>query len=633
MGSGLRRRKQFRRPLLAVLLALAISPALSQSWWREHLTRFRLAPYTTALREADATGDWRSALLAAERILAIDPARTEIRLRKLQLLYEHQQYGDALRTATRLDHGPAAHQARYIAGLIYFETGRIGDAEAVLREAAADGRLTAPQRQRAKRLLERIALSRTYIGTGAPRLVRYDQPPPPPTPTPPVPGATPPRPAPSPPFRNIPPPTPGQAMEDAFRALDAGRAEDALAALDTAAAQGAGPIVDLYRGYALLRLSRPAEAQEAFRRAADAESLDATKRAAAWAQIGYLAAGRQDSKTAINAFRRAIDLAGPTSDLLLQLGYAQVAAGDWRAAVTTLERAAALNGGTPQLMQDIAYAARNAGAPDKAAYWFRKALEHGGQLSRERQLSLKREVEWLEDRFDASLYSAFRGNAMDADSLNPLERSVLQSQGGLGLAYIPPGMGRKTGRFAALSGRLFWSYEKDSLAIPSSSWQAGLGIAIRPLMSDNLLLGAERLVAVGRDARDDWLFRAGYSWSHMDGASPWPDARLYLDGALIDPASPDLLATGSIEIGKRIEPSAQLRLWPHLVAAGNWQDDDFGSVRLLEGGPGLTATLDFDEGTYRAYRASLSLSLQYRVKLAGNSAGHSGPLLTISLQR
>jgi tetratricopeptide (TPR) repeat protein len=422
-------------------------------------------------------------------------------------------------------------------------------------------------------------------------------------------------------------------MDAAFRALAAGRPEKALAALERAEAEGAGPVVALYRGYALLKLDRTGEAEAQFITAGMADALDADSRAAAWAQAAYLAVARRDNEAAITRFQYAATLAPPGRDLLLHLGYAQAAALHWQDAVITLQRAKAMGGASPQLFQDIAYAARHAGEPREAARWFRRALDDGETLERDRRLALKQEVEWLEDRFDISLYSAFRGNAVDTAALNPLERSVLQSQGGLGLRYIPPGMGREVGRFAALTGRLLWSYDTDSLAIRSASWQGGLGVSLRPLPLDNLVIGAERLVSLGRDARNDWLVRAGYSWSHMADASPWPDATLYLDAALIDPASPDILATGDFRLGKRVVSRPWLRLWPYMMLAGNWQDDDYGSVSLLEAGPGLTATLNFDEGHYRAYRASLDISLQYRLKLAGNSIGRSGPLLTISLRR
>jgi tetratricopeptide (TPR) repeat protein len=422
-------------------------------------------------------------------------------------------------------------------------------------------------------------------------------------------------------------------MGMAFRALGDGRPEDALAALAQVEMEGAGPIVHLYRGYALLTLEQTTDAETQFLAAGAAAGLSTDSRAAAWSQAGYLAVARQDNVAAISRFQRSIALAPPGRDLLLQLGYAQAAALHWQEAVRTLQQAQAMGDGSPRLFQDIGYAARHAGDPGVAAHWFRQALDEGETLDRTRQLALKQEVEWLEDRFDMSVYSAFRGNAVRRTALNPLERSVLQSQGGLGLRYIPPGLGREVGRFAALTGRLLWSWDRGSFAIPSASWQGGLGVSLRPLASDNLVIGAERLIAIGRDARNDWLLRAGYSWSHMADTSPWPDATLYFDAALIDPASPDILTTGDVQLGKRITTYPWLRLWPHIVLSGNWQDDDYGSISLLEAGPGLTTTLSFDEGRYRAYRASLDISLQYRVKLAGSSIGRSGPLLTISLRR
>ena len=622
-----------RRPLLrltgAALVATlvwALAPPLPDGgWWRQEITRYRLAPLLAMLN--DSTADWHAALQAARRILDIAPQREDIRLQELRILYEHQQYPAALEAAAGVSpDSPIYPESRFLTGLIAFERGEVEAARTLLEQSAGDGRLLPANRQRARWLADRITLARTYITTSAALRPLYavttSAPPPPITATP--------EPQSPPAPQSV---TQAQsAMDAAFQALDEGRAADALAALARAQAASAGAIVHLYQGYALLKLDRPRDAEAQFLAAGAADELPADARAAAWAQAGYLAVARQDNEAAITRFQRSATLAPPGRDLLLQLGYAQAAALHWEDAVRTLQQAEAMGGGSPQLFQDIGYAARHAGAPETAARWFRRALDNG-TLQRDRQLALKQEVEWLEDRLDVSLYSAFRGNAVRRGTLNPLERSVLQSQGGLGLRYIPPGLGREVGRFAALTGRLLWSYEKGGLAIPSASWQGGLGVSLRPLASDNLVIGTERLIAIGRDARNDWLLRAGYSWSHMADASFWPDATLYLDAALIDPASPDILTTGDFQLGKHVMPRPWLRLWPHILLSGNWQDDDYGSVSLLEAGPGLTATLEFDEGRYRAYRASLAISLQYRVKLAGNSTGHSGPLLTISLRR
>src|SRR5690606_3553711 len=157
----------------------------------------------------------------------------------------------------------------------------------------------------------------------------------------------------------------------------------------------------------LLKAGRTAEAEVRFLAAGAADGLDNGKRAAAWAQAGYLAAARRENETAIERFQHAIALAPPRRGPPLQLGDAHAATLRWEAAVRTLQQAEAMGDASPRLLQDIGYAARHAGKEEMAAHWFRRALDDG-TLDRERQLSLKQEVEWLEDRFDMSLYSALR---------------------------------------------------------------------------------------------------------------------------------------------------------------------------------------------------------------------------------
>lgn len=617
------------------------SPAQAESCWHRELQTFRLAPHLARMQQLEAQQNWQGALVEAGHVLKIAPDHQVTRLRKLEILYEHQRYAEALRTAARIPQSSPYHiEAQYLTGLIAFEQADYTAARSDLMAALKSPALPDNLRARAQNLLEGMELAGSYVAVRRGERPLLAIPPPEPRLAPIKVAATP-RPefppqsaasnqAPAAPQRPAP-------MQRAFEALAAGDAEGALAALDEARRAGAGPIVSLYEGYALKKLGRRAEARVAFLQAAQAPALETADRAKAWTEAGDIARQDDDLDGAAHAFRQALLLTPGDTALLRRLGYTEAARLDWRASVTALSQAAKEDGDV-RLYQDIGYASLNADDRAGASHWFRRALDDGKTLSRPETLRLKQQVEWLENRVSLTLSSALRQNAVDGTRLNPLERSVLQSQGGLEVSVIPKGLGGQTARYAALTARMLWSYQPHDLAIAKRSWQAGVGLSIKPLAHDNLVLTAERLIAVGADARDDWMLRAAYSWSTGQDqpfqADPhlYPGARFYAGGGVIDPAHPDWLASADLQLGATWWGSERFSLWPHMVLAGNWQEDRYGHVTLVEGGPGITGTVAFDEGRYRAFKGALDLTLEYRFKLAGDSVGPSGLLLSLGLR-
>lgn len=318
-------------------------------------------------------------------------------------------------------------------------------------------------------------------------------------------------------------------------------------------------------------------------------------------------------------------------------GFAAYERGDYKAAVAQFEAALAAKPDLPLAWAQLGYAYCKLSRNGAAAHAFRQALRAGITDNR---YGYRREVQTLENRFDASAYLIYREAALSDGLLAAAGPSLAQSQGGVELAWTPPRIGFRDGRQLQIFGRLAWGHS-DDFALQEDSAQAGVGVRYKPWRDHNLVFSGERLAAVGSAARDDWMLRASYSWDTGYDLQPeeksWTYATLYLDAAMIDPADPDLLLAGEARYGRalRIFGGAYgpaVLATPHLVIAGNVQKDDFHTTALVEAGPGLSAKLFFADAPESAHGGTLELLVQYRVKIGGDSAGGSGMVATMVVQ-
>ena len=327
-----------------------------------------------------------------------------------------------------------------------------------------------------------------------------------------------------------------------------------------------------------------------------------------------------------------------TAYSLASKGYDAYAAKDYSAAARAFEGSLALDPDQPTLAAQLAYTHKTLGDNRKAARWFRHAVAYSdGPVD----YSLRREVQFAENSLDASAYMVWRDNALDGSALAAAGPSLTQSQGGVEGTWTPPVIGDRNGRKLRVFGRILWGFEGNTLNVQKESYQAGLGIRYRPFREHNLVLTGERLVSIGDFARDDWMLRASYSWDkgfrYYPKRDSWDYITFYADAAVIEPASPDvfLLTEGRYGRSFRIaggEYGAGWVLTPHITTAAMMQHDDFSTTTLVEAGGGLSLKLWFADSPARAHSASAELLIQWRGKIAGDSAGPSGFLSTLVLQ-
>lgn len=304
-------------------------------------------------------------------------------------------------------------------------------------------------------------------------------------------------------------------------------------------------------------------------------------------------------------------------------GYAAYSHGLYELAAGAFLKALEVDPANRNLMLQLAYSYKNQGRTEDASHAFRAAIDENPA---DASYALKSEVERLENTVDFSGYLVFR-DQNDTRPNAPLSGpNLLQSQIGVEGAY------RATPKLH-IYGRLLGALKDGEIAFVRDSTQAGIGLRYKPFQGHNLVLSAERLIAVGDFARNDWMLRAGYSLdlgaAYREDRAGWWSTTLYLDAALIHPADPDIFITfqGITRFNWKIRPDLILR--PHLVTHATWQKDRFRTAKLLEAGPGISFKFFFNDSKYTVWRANLELVAEYRFKLAGNSLGRSGPVISL----
>ncbi len=312
-----------------------------------------------------------------------------------------------------------------------------------------------------------------------------------------------------------------------------------------------------------------------------------------------------------------------------KLGFDAYNAADYETATRYFEQVLKITPYNRKIRLQLAYTYKMTGQNSLAIRQFEAAIDHSDDDNA--SFALRREVEQLENRFEVNGYVIYRD---ESSGTRQLGADLTQSQAGIEVSYQPENVGSNNGRKFQIYARLLAGMEQDRFEFNPDSYQAAMGLRLKPFSNHNLVLSAERLVRMGDFARNDWMVRAGYSLDHgtdyREDKTKWWSYSLYFDAALIDPASPDIFLTSQITSGYNMTVAEGLVLQPRLTSLVSWQKDSFRRASLFEAGPGVNLRYHFNDTKYEAYRSYIDLTIEYRIKLSGNSIGSSG--LVISFQ-
>jgi hypothetical protein len=228
-----------------------------------------------------------------------------------------------------------------------------------------------------------------------------------------------------------------------------------------------------------------------------------------------------------------------------------------------------------------------------------------------RQAQWQAERKRLKRHWSGDFFSLLRDPGTPG-AVGPAASPVLGGgQSGASLAYAFDPLARRP---IAISARINSATGGGNGADPAST-QAAVGVRWQALPA--LSLYAERLIAIGADARNDWQLRVAGGGAGKRGRLRWNG---YGEAGVI--TGGDVFA-GAQGFGGL--PVIRIKGQDVLAGGGAWGSYQTGSpdASRIDLGPSVATQLPLG-------RWSLDMSADYRFRVAGNAAPGSGPALTIA---
>ncbi|PWV83643.1 NfrA family protein [Phyllobacterium myrsinacearum] len=414
------------------------------------------------------------------------------------------------------------------------------------------------------------------------------------------------------------------ALADA--ALASSHPEAAFAALQPFGAS-AEYAVWIRRGRALQLMKDFAGAEAALARAQQMAATPPERDEVAAARIGLLNAENKKREAAgLFAASRA---AGQFATLnTVSLGYLATQAGDDATAHEAFQlakRKGELHGS--QLI-DAAYAARRVYSNEEAVSLLHQAIDaqEQGEFNLEPQalFGLRRETADLTREFGAYSTLSYGSSGVSNGTFQPLSNSGRILQLGSEVYWRPPVIGYRDGATFEFFARQFTTLT-DSLNGPTgfSTTQGSVGARWKPFSRYNFVLEASKLFKIGKYSRNDTLLRAalsdGFGTDLRVDVPAWWTGQYYAEaGRYVE--SGQNIANGEARLGRSFRMDSiddHLVLTPFVAVAANF-DSDLANEFALGAGPGLNARYWFREDKYRAPMSYVDLTVQYRVRVAGD---------------
>lgn len=360
------------------------------------------------------------------------------------------------------------------------------------------------------------------------------------------------------------------------------------------------PQVLLRLGYAQLASRQRAQALRTGRMALAAAS-DPAKRVEAEALIKSALTPNSDPRV-FRIFTRA---------------YAHLRRGDDRKALADFDAGFALGGGKAFHYADAAYAAKRLSQNRTAAEYFRFSLdldEGDPAFAPQQVFGYRRETEVLERSFGGLLGSPYQSGALDVWQWS--------AEG----FWQPPVIGYRDGEVFQVFARTFANLRNGQAGPVGAKTQLlGIGARYKPWASQNVVVSAEKLVALGAAVRSDWLLRVAYS-TGVSGdmrvqGNRWPSWQVYADlgwYAQQDRVLASAEGRGGVALAQASR--AELSALAALFVAGEF-DSAAQQTSVAAAGPGVNVRLWLGGDRYRAPGSWLELHSSYRWATAERGQG------------
>lgn len=334
------------------------------------------------------------------------------------------------------------------------------------------------------------------------------------------------------------------------------------------------------------------------------------------------AAGQTDA--AIAEYRTVLSRDPGNMDVQLSLAYALRRTGGDAEAAELFRAVMARDPSRSDLNEDLGYALKDAGDREGASEAFRRAIDRlhsqGVSSDDERLTRFRNEVTELDRSVYGYAYYTWRDAGTSIS--NGVQTSAAYSSLGGEINWRPENL-YQDGRGLSFYGRAYTAIDPGTFNFDGDSTQAGLGVRYKPFSAHDFSLSAERLVALGDDARDDWLLRASYGWTDGYGwegrEDSWNYTSLYADLAYIPGDDEFFGAYLQARQGRRFPVADNWAVTPYMTVIGQYADDNFGSQEQWEAGPGVAFTHWFDEDRYHSARKRVDFEVEYLFDVDGGN--------------
>ena len=371
------------------------------------------------------------------------------------------------------------------------------------------------------------------------------------------------------------------------------------------------------------QLQQPAAA------AADARAALSDSRLSVSSQIDLLLPSDPAGARAVFEAARRSPMIEELSDT--DAAYLAVRVGDDASAAQAFARAAERQQLPDHALLDAGYVSGRLGRSDVAVNYFKQAIDaaEAGRLALtpQRLFETRREVADRTRSWGATLSLGYRGVSPGGQLAGAPATIGDSLQAGMEVYWRPAGY--RDGSYVELYGGGFQTpWAKGGAPSGGQTAQGMLGARVKPFRSTNLVLAVERRVKIGSLSSNDWLLRAGYSYTHgtdlrIDTDS-WFTTQVYAEAGRFLRAHRGY-ATFEADVGRSIrlkDIDARLVLFPHLVLAVDHDSKLASGQRTASGaGVGLAARYWFNENRHQAPRSYVDVSLQYRARLGGGTRG------------
>ena len=251
-------------------------------------------------------------------------------------------------------------------------------------------------------------------------------------------------------------------------------------------------------------------------------------------------------------------------------------------------------------MATQAYARLAVGDRRGAARLFDAAIAAGPDPRSERW---QRDRAALARRWSRDAYALLRNGGNAGPAASPV---LGGGQSGASLAWTVDPLARRPLAIVARSN----AASND----PQSS-QAAIGVRWRPL--PGISISAERLIAIGATARNDWTLRLAAGADGRQGPIRW---RGYGEAGVL--GNGDIFAGGQAQALLPLARIAGVRL---ATGAGSWASIQTGGITTarVDVGPSFVTSAPMG-------RFAVDVAADWRFRVAGNAEPGSGPVITIS---